>query len=354
MERPVRPPFCPLLFHSTGFKEMLGSFRRPEPAPVPTSAWIVFAIQVPLTESTTRMKFLRTVESLGCAVLRDGVFLFPNTESNRTGVQRLKMYLQSAMGSAHVLICDATDDMQDAEFRGLFDRSARYDEVKKTVESLRIGFGVSDTAAIAEVVKRQRERFENILAVDFFGSPARAAAEEAIDALERQIEEQLAPPDTDAAPRAAMPEGFLQKLWVTRGPMVADRLASSWLIRRFIDTDAKVKVVDHSTPPAETAVTFGFEGAQFGKADAAFADLVEHFKLDQDAAIQRIGTVVRAIESKDVSIPEAAGFTTILDGARRRATNEGQFTAEAEKIFDMVYERYLVDPAHSAVPAPSR
>ena len=242
-----------------------------------------------------------------------------------------------------MLACDATDEAQDAEFRSLFDRSTRYEEVRKTVESLQIGFGISDAGAIAQVVKRQREQFENIVAVDFFGSPAHAAALQALIAIEQRCGEQLAAVESATAKRANQPETYLRKLWVTQGPLLVDRLASSWLIRRFIDTEAKVKVVHHSAPPSDTAITFGFDGATFGKtkANIAFAELAEHFQLDRDAAIKHIGTVVKAMEGSDPTIPEAAGFTTMLDGARRRATNEGQFAAEAEKIFDMVYERYI-------------
>ena len=138
--------------------------------------------------------------------------------------------------------------------------------------------------------------------------------------------------------------------------MLVDRLASSWLIRRFIDTEAKVKVVHHSAPPSDTAITFGFDGATFGKtkANIAFAELAEHFQLDRDAAIKHIGTVVKAIESSCATIPEAAGFTTMLAGERRRATNEGQFAAEAGKIFDMVYERYSMTPAVATTAVPAR
>ncbi|MFN0299697.1 MAG: chromate resistance protein ChrB domain-containing protein [Burkholderiales bacterium] len=296
------------------------------------------------------MKILRTLESLGCAVLRDGVYLLPDTQTNRAGIGRLKLYIQAAQGGAHVLIFPASDDSQDAEFRGLFDRSARYDEVRKTIQSLQIGIGISDAAAIAQVIKRQREAFENIVSVDFFGSASRDATEEALRAIEKQINALMFPSDAGAVPRSRHREAFFRKTWVTRTPMLSDRIASSWLIRRFIDAEATLRLMDKSESPPNNAITFGFEGAQFGSTTKhiTFEELMQYFRLDRDEAIKRISFVVRAMEGQDLAIPEAAGFATMIDGARRRTGSDYQFVTEAEKIFDMVYERYLNAPAARA------
>ncbi len=308
---------------------------------------MVLTTSLPLDESTARMRVLRTVESLGCAMLRDGVYLFPGHENNRASVRHLKAYIESAQGSAHMLIAFASDDNQEAEFKRLFDRSTRYEEVRKTIESLQVGFGISDTAAIARVVKGQREAFEKIVEIDFFGSAARTSTDEALHAIEKQVNAMLTPADADPVPRARKREAFFRKIWATRNPMLADRLASAWLIRRFIDAEATLRVAGKSEPIPGAAITFGFGGAQFGNTSKriTFEELTHYFQLDRDSAIHRIGTVVRALEGHDTVIPEATGFGTMIDGARRRTSNDYQFVAEAEKIFDMVYERYVASPA---------
>ena len=333
----------------------LGKFRshEQESAPHVDAQWIVLASSIPLDESTARMKILRTLESLGCAVLRDGVYLLPDTQTNRAGIGRLKLYIQAAQGGAHVLIFPATDAAQDAEFRRLFDRSARYDEVRKTIQSLQIGIGISDAAAIAQVIKWQREAFENIVSVDFFGSGSRQATEDVLLATEKQINALMFPSGAGAVPRSRHREAFFRKTWVTRTPMLSDRIASSWLIRRFIDAEATLRLVEKSEPIPNNAITFGFEGAQFGSTTKhiTFEELMRYFRLDRDEAIKRISFVVRAMEGHDLAIPEAAGFTTMIDGARRRTGSDYQFVTEAEKIFDMVYERYLNSPVARAVTA---
>ncbi len=308
---------------------------------------MILIASLPLDESTARMRILRTVESLGCAVLRDGVYLFPGHENNRASVRRLKTYIESAQGSAHMLIASASDDNQEAEFKRLFDRSARYEEVRKTIESLQVGFGTSDTVAIARVVKRQREAFEKIVEIDFFGSTACTATEQALHAIEKQVNAMLTPADADAVPRARHREAFFRKIWATRNPMLADRLASAWLIRRFVDAEATLRVAGKTEPIPGAAITFGFEGAQFGNTAkrVTFEELTHYFKLDRDPAIHRMGIVVRALEGHDSAIAEATGFGTMIDGARQRTSNDYQFVAEAEKIFDMVYERYVASPA---------
>ena len=108
--------------------------------------------------------------------------------------------------------------------------------------------------------------------------------------------------------------------------------------------------MEKSESDRSDAITFGFEGAQFGSTPklTTFEELMRCFGLDRDEAIKRISFVVRAMEGNSAAIPEAAGFTTMIDGARRRTGSDHQFVVEAEKIFDMVYERYFNSPATPA------
>ena len=92
------------------------------------------------------MRVLRTLEALGAAVMRDGVFLLPETPANRQAVERLVDYITMNAGSAQALKATPLDAAQYASFRKLFDRSARYEELTKTVESLKVGFGLLDSS----------------------------------------------------------------------------------------------------------------------------------------------------------------------------------------------------------------
>jgi hypothetical protein len=133
--------------------------------------WLVFVAQLPVDDPAGRMKVLRTLETLGCAVMREGVYLLPDSADNRQGMQRLVDYVGKIHGSAHLLQVASGDEAQTKRFRGMFDRSAKYRDLIKTVESLKAGFGISDPSSIARVLAKQRQELESIGTLDFFSSP---------------------------------------------------------------------------------------------------------------------------------------------------------------------------------------
>jgi hypothetical protein len=113
------------------------------------SRWLVTVTRLPTEDPAARMRMLRTLESLGTAVLREGVYVLPDTADNRRALERLARYVAQNAGVASVLRVEASDDAQQEQLKRLFDRSARYDSLTKTIESLRVGFGVSDASALA-------------------------------------------------------------------------------------------------------------------------------------------------------------------------------------------------------------
>src|SRR4051812_48482356 len=106
--------------------------------------WLVTIAQLSTDDPATRMRVLRTLESLGAAVIREGAYLLPDTAPNRQALEALSDYIGKTAGIAHVLRVGAASAAQQQAFTGLFDRSARYQELVKTVESLRVSYGHSD------------------------------------------------------------------------------------------------------------------------------------------------------------------------------------------------------------------
>src|ERR1700682_1047844 len=148
-----------------------------EPA---SGTWLVTVVQLPLEDPAARMRVLRTLESLGAAVIREGVYLLPDTPANRQSLEALADYIGKSAGGAHVLQVSPMSSTQRETFTRLFGRAARDESLIKTVESLRVGFGHSDPSAIARVLHKQRREFESITALDFFPTEARKRAQQAL------------------------------------------------------------------------------------------------------------------------------------------------------------------------------
>ena len=305
-------------------------------------AWLVTVAQLPIEDPSARMRVLRTLESLGAALLREGAYVLPDTPANRQALDALADYIGKGLGSAHVLRVTPSSVSQHEGFKRLFDRSTRYDNLVKDVEALRVGFGHSDPGAIARVLIKQRRDFEAISALDFFPSEAKARAQRAIADADAAIKRLFF---SQNATSVGPGENLQGRTWATRKPLWADRMASAWLIRRFVDPEAKMLWLDKGQEIPAGAVTFAFDGAHFNNSETrvTYEEIVVQLKL-VNPALGRIGSIIHYLEARGATVPEAAGVQTLLHGALRRAQHPDELFAEAEKTFGLLYEAYFESP----------
>ena len=314
--------------------------------------WLVLVAVFPVEDAAGRMRLLRTLEGLGCAVMREGVFLLPDTPQNRASFQRLADHIARAKGDAWMFPVNVESAQQAKQFRAMFDRSGRYAELIKTIEGLKAGFGVSDPTAIAQVLAKQRRELEAISVLDFFVSPLRQRAERTLTEMEEAVRDLMFPADGDGGdgkpgrPARRSKRQYFRRAWATRKPLFVDRLASAWLIRRFIDPEATLLWLDKREACPPTAVGFGFEGASFAnsRTRVTYEELLASFRLDRNTGLAKIGRLVHALDAGNRQMPEAAGVETLLAGARHRASNEDELLRESERTFDLLYEAYYELP----------
>lgn len=316
-------------------------------APPTSSQWLVYVASLPMDDPSARMRVLRTLEAMGCALLREGVYLLPDTPVNRQGLQRLYDHTLRISGSAHVLHVASADAEQERSFKSLFDRAGKYTELIKIIEGLRAGFGISEPSAIARVLNKQRREFEAISALDFFDSPLKEKAARVLRETEAEVRKRMFPDAPKSGGRLTQTgRYYFKRAWASRKPLLADRLASGWLIRRFIDAEATLMWLEKNQACPSTAVGFGFEGATFSnsKDRVTFEELLIRFGLDGNETLARIGALVHFLDTGGAPVAEAAGVETLLQGARRRCNSDEELFAESEKTFDLLYEAYFEGP----------
>jgi hypothetical protein len=306
-------------------------------------AWLVTIAHLPTEDPAARMRVLRTLDALGAAVMREGAYLLPDTAANRQALEALAEYIAKTAGSAHVLQSSAASPAQQQALERLFDRSARYEALIKTVESLRVGFGHTDPSAISRVLGKQRRELDAIAALDFFPTDVRDRAQKALTEADQAVHKLLY-----AAQSATLGPGesLLRRVWATRRPPWADRLACAWLIRRFVDPEAQIVWLDKAQEAPGGSVGFAFEGAHFAATDArvAYEEMLARLDLAKNPALAKIGAIVHFLEAGGEAVPESAGVQTLLQGALRRAPREEDLLGEVEKTFDLLYEAYY-EPA---------
>ncbi|MGH8731370.1 MAG: chromate resistance protein ChrB domain-containing protein [Burkholderiales bacterium] len=309
-------------------------------------AWLLFLLTVQGQQSALRMRVWRALKSLGTAVLRDGVYLLPNRPAFFESLRVLENEVAAADGGVQLLELDARDTQQQQEFEALFDRTADYDKLLGEIRDTRKKLSKIDASAVSTAAGRLRREVENLVALDFF--PGRAASQTTL-----ALEDFLADANAVLSPDEPHPvEGRVRKLdaaeyrgrtWATRKRPWADRLASAWLIRRFIDPGAHILWLDKPGDSPKDALGFDFDGATFTHIGGrvTFEVLAASFNLDNDPGVEKIGALIHYLDVGGVPVPEAAGFEAILRGARATFTDDDELLREVEKLFNLLYGTFV-------------
>ena len=297
--------------------------------------WISFITSLPTENAILRQRTWRALKASGAAVLRDGVYLMPDHESCRATFEHLQANVREGGGTALVL---RIEEPEDANFIALFDRSADYavllTEVAQMRESLR-------PESIQEVIKKARKlrrAFASIAEIDFFPDEAQRQAEAALNDLEVATARVLSPDEPQNVTGQIQHcniAHYQGRVWATRQRPWVDRLASAWLIRRFIDPSAQILWIKSAADCPPDALGFDFDGATFSHivSRVTFEVLMASFALEQNA-LTRLGLIVHYLDVGGVQPPEAVGVESVLAGLRDTITDDDQLLAAATSVFD--------------------
>jgi hypothetical protein len=302
-------------------------------------------LSLPTRNSTLRMRAWRSLKDAGCAVLRDGVYLLPAGAPGNTMLPRLASEIRAAGGFATTVLLRPKTEAEQAEFAALFERSADYGALVKRIESARASLPRLGPRKAQTAVRRVQQAFNRVSRIDFYPGQARLQAANALSALQSTLEELQAGGEPHAAKkrmRIADAERYRKRLWATRKNPWVDRLASAWLIRRFIDREARFVWLEHLRQRPKRAIGFDFDGAEFTHVDnrVTFEVLLASFGLEHDAALAAIGAAVHFLDVGGIPVADAGGLETVLKGAREKAKGDDALAAEAMRIFDLFYSAY--------------
>lgn len=316
-----------------------------------TTTWLALVVSLPTQNATVRMRLWRAVKAGGCTVLRDGVYLLPSRENSIALFSGLAQEVSSADGHAHLLAIAARDDAQEQNFRAMFERDELYAAL--TEEIGRVGAGLPDreTAALRKALKALRRDFEAVSAIDFFPGAAQAKAEAALVELENAATARFSPGEPRAAQReiARLDQTQYQgRRWATRRRIWVDRMASAWLIQRFIDREARFAWLEKPEDCPADALGFDFDGATFTHVGekVTFEVLLASFGLESDTALLRLAALVHFLDAGGVPVPEAPGIEAVLAGAGASSNNDDELLNDASRVFDYLYRNYRQENDH--------
>jgi hypothetical protein len=305
--------------------------------------WLLLIHQIPPKPAYLRVKIGRRLQGLGSVPVKNSVYVLPRGEQALEDFHWVRAEIVAGGGDASVCEAGFLEGLSDQAVEALFNsaRDADYVEVGKEIPRghRRPALGREQAAA---ALARLRKRFEDVAAIDFFRAPGRNEVEARLAAAENA----LRPPaeaGRDDRPTAA-PATQPGRTWVTRSGVYVDRIASAWLIRRFIDSEARFKFVrGHAYKPGADEVRFDMFEAEFTHDGdlCTFEVLVRRFRLDEPA-LRHLGEIVHDIDLKDskFSRPEAPGLEHLLAGIAMRHPDDVARLGDGAAVFEGLYEYF--------------
>lgn len=307
--------------------------------------WRLLIISLPSRSATPRMRVWRALKALGAAVLRDGVYLLPDSEAATQALAAQASEVIGSGGTAQVLVLDQPDLEQERHFRSLFDRNPDYSRLIENLRAFRAGLRRRGRSQATRAIKQLRREYDAVRATDYFAGPAAEQAGQALSEAEAALAALLSPgepqPQTGRIARLDS-KAYRNRTWATRARPWVDRMGSAWLIKRFIDPKARLLWLKNPKDCPRNALGFDFDGATFTHVGArvTFEVLLASFGLEDDKALARLGQLVHYLDVGGVPVAEARGLEMVLTGARAQCRDDDALLAEAGKTFDHLYQAY--------------
>ena len=300
------------------------------------------------------MKVWRKLVKAGAVQLKGAVYVLPFNDDHYEFLQWLVSEIAEMKGEGAFTRIEHIDTMKDSEIIALFDRQRAVDymvtgkaldDLERRLGSIRQGGKAQNIKGLSEQFGKLLKEFEEVKRIDFFSSKEGAALNERIKRVAAELKKLSGAETAKESPltistRAV--DAYQGKIWVTRKRPFIDRMASAWLIRRFIDKSASFEFIDEKDMDAvsKNSVVFDMRGGEFTHIGdlCTFEVLVKSFSF-KDKTLKKIAEIVHDLDVKDekYKAAEAKGLEDILIGIRKTAKDDRDALEKGMQVFEMLY-----------------
>jgi hypothetical protein len=298
-----------------------------------SASWLLLVFTLPTAKASERVGVWRKLQRYGAVALPASGYVLPNNSMNQERFEWLATSIRSSKGQAAVAQVCSFDELRDAQIEQMFNeaRTREYQVLEKELKKLA---KLSNRDKSEPSILRLKKRLQQIVEIDFFGSPIRAR----IDEVVRQLE------GDDGAEKGKAgkknPKDYVGRTWITRPHPGIDRVSSAWLILRHIDSQAKF-IFDKEPRRHPDTIPFDmFNAGGFGHVgnDCTFETLVKSFGIKDS----RLRLVAQAIHDADFADEhfgrtEALGIDRILDGWNKQGMANEEVLRRGMEMIEGLY-----------------
>jgi hypothetical protein len=295
-------------------------------------AWLLLTFTLPTKRASQRVEIWRKLQRYGTVPLGNSGYLLPSDASNEERFQWLATAIRKYGGEASVVRVESIDNLSTPKLKSQFSE-ARNREYQDLIRQIQTIPATSERKGEARL-SRLRNRFQEIVDVDFFDSPL----QERVRAL---LEEASSLRSAKAGVRVKVnPKDYKNRMWVTRPRPGVDRCASAWLIRQFIDRKAQFTFASEDQVPVRAVPFDMFHEAGFGHrgGDCTFETLEKVFHI-RDPRVMAIGQMIHDADLLDDRFgrKEGYGVDEILKGWAQQGLADEKLLERGMELIEGLY-----------------
>lgn len=314
--------------------------------------WLLLIHQIPPKPNYLRVKVLRRLLNVGALAIKNSVYVLPNREQTHEDFQWVLREIKAGGGDAMVCEVNLVDGLSDKQVQKLFHDARAKDYAEIIADARKVAkvigkrtHGVEHRTELLAQVARLKRRLNEVENLDFFAAPGRTTTGELLAKLDASL--RSTGPDKRKSERkkaGIAARDLLAHTWVTRQGIHVDRMASAWLIRRFIDPEAKFKFVPRTAySPLPREIRFDMFEAEFThEGDRCTFEVLRDRHGLTDAALIPIGEIVHDIDLKDSKFgrQEAFGIARLIAGIAMAYKEDEARLQRGQAVFEDLYQYF--------------
>ena len=303
--------------------------------------WILMFYSMPSKPERNRLRIYRRLQKEGTLSLKDGVHILPYSDEQYEFFQWLSQEIKILGGEMQFVTIEKIEMMENSDVTALFQKQAEisYSEIEKRVKGFSIDLTQEDDTR--QKLKKIFRDFDTLYAIDFFHSQKGKNLQKALQTAQNKLESAFKSTSV-SEPIVSLRNiaDFQGKQWQTRTKPFVDRMASAWLIHKFIDPHAEFIFENSIDFSHKEVITYDMNDATFTHIGdlCTFEVLLDAFSI-KDETVDTIAKIIHNLDLNDdkYSTPEAQGIKLILTAIRANATNDHEILIKSAEIFEYLY-----------------
>jgi len=299
------------------------------------AGWLLLTFTLPTKRASQRVEIWRKLQRFVTVPLGNSGYLLPSSPSNEERFEWLATAIRKYGGDASVVHVESIDNLSRPQLIGRF-AEARAREYQELIRELQRFSSTRVEGKGAGRLSRLRNRFQEIVDVDFFDSPLQKRVQELLEQAARSH----AAKSGAAANSKINPKDYRGRVWVTRPRPGVDRCASAWLIRRFIDRKARFAFAPEDRVSAGAVPYDMFHEEGFGHRgdDCTFETLTKQFHV-RDPKVGLIGQIIHDADLLDDRFgrKEGYGVDEILKGWAQQGISDDKLLERGMELIEGLY-----------------